>query len=361
MSKNVSCHVADLNNPSNIAAEIDQAIRECWIQSRPVYIALPTDMVEKKIEGSRLSTPLDLSFPPNDKEKEDYVVKVCLKYLTEAKSAVILVDACAIRHRALAETRALLKKTGLPVFVTPMGKGAIDEDLPNYGGVYAGEGSNAGVKDRVESSDLILYIGSLKSDFNTAGFSIKTSQMQTIDFHSNLVRVRHSEYPGVRMNGVLAKLADQIGEVSIEAGPHPHNQIPSSESADGVISQDWLWPRLGQWLRPADIVITETGTSNFGIWETRFPRNVAAISQVLWGSIGYATGALAGAALAAHELDHKGRTILWTGDGSFQLTAQEISTLVRRKLKAIVFVIVNDGFEIERQVSPTSHHQIISS
>ena len=35
-------------------------------------------------------------------------------------------------------------------------------------GVYAGDGSNPGVRERVESSDLILSIGAIKSDFNTA-------------------------------------------------------------------------------------------------------------------------------------------------------------------------------------------------
>lgn len=69
------------------------------VQSRPVYISLPTDIVEKKIEGERLKTPIDLSFAPNDVEAEDYAVDVVLKYLKEAKNPVILVDACAIRHR----------------------------------------------------------------------------------------------------------------------------------------------------------------------------------------------------------------------------------------------------------------------
>lgn len=88
-----------LNNAYDAAMLIDNAIKECWIQSRPVYISLPTDMVQKKIEGARLKTPLDLEFPPNDPEKEDYAVAVVLKYLKEAKNAIILVDACALRHR----------------------------------------------------------------------------------------------------------------------------------------------------------------------------------------------------------------------------------------------------------------------
>ena len=134
MSKDISCAMAKLNDPHEAATLIDHAIRECWIQSRPVYITLPTDMVEKKIEGERLKTPIDLSYPPNQAEKEDYVVQVVLKYLHEAKNPVILVDACAIRHRVLDEVHELIKQSGLPTFVAPMGKGAVDETLPTYGG-----------------------------------------------------------------------------------------------------------------------------------------------------------------------------------------------------------------------------------
>jgi pyruvate decarboxylase len=74
----------------------------------------------------------------------------------------------------------------------------------------------------------------------------------------------------------------------------------------------------------------------------------------LWGSIGYATGSAQGAALAAKELEEekgeKHRTILLTGEGSFQLTAQEVSTMIRRKLKPIIFLIVNEGYTIERMI-----------
>lgn len=351
MSREISCAVSMLNNQHEAAVLIDNAIRECYLKSRPVYISLPSDMVQRKIDGDRLNTPLDLEFAPNDQEAEDYVVDVVLKYLHEAKNPVILVDACAIRHRALKETHDLVEKSGIPTFVAPMGKGAVDETLPNYGGVYAGDGSNAGVRERVESADLVLSIGAIKSDFNTAGFTIRMSQLKTIDFHSYGVKVRYSEYPGVRMNGVLAKVTAKLGKLNIEAGPKPNNKIPEHEvsSSQSAITHAWLWPTLGQWLQKDDIVITETGTSNFGIWETRFPAGVNAISQVLWGSIGYATGSCQGAALAANEKNIK-RTILFTGDGSFQLTAQEVSTMIRNKLAPIIFIICNKGYTIERLI-----------
>lgn len=126
MSSRISCAVAKLTDASNTAEKIDHVLRECWIQSRPVYITLPTDIVQKKVEGQRLQTPINLSPTPIEEEKEEYVVGVVLKYLTSAKNPVILVDACAIRHRVLKETHDLIEKSGLPTFVAPMGKGAVD-------------------------------------------------------------------------------------------------------------------------------------------------------------------------------------------------------------------------------------------
>lgn len=353
MSAGISCAVAKLNDPTEAATLIDNALRECWIQSRPVYITLPTDMVQKKVEGERLDTPIDLSDPPVDPEKEDYVVEIVLRYLAAAKNPAILVDACAVRHRVLPEVHDFIRKSSLPVFVTPMGKSAVDETLPNYGGVYAGDGSNIGVRERLESADLVVSIGALKSDFNTTGFTYRIGQLKTIDFHSTMMRVRYSEYPGVGMKGVLRKVTDRLPKLNVEAAPPTsQNRIPSQEndvSRDSTISHAWFWPRMGQWLREDDIIVTETGTANFGIWETRFPKGVVALSQVLWGSIGYSVGACQGAALAAKETGDR-RTILFVGDGSLQLSAQEISTMIRHDLNPIIFCICNEGYTIERYI-----------
>lgn len=134
MSSSISCATAYLENSHDAASMIDHALRECWVKSRPVYITLPTDVVQKKVEGIRLKTPIDLSLAENDPEKEDYVVDVVLKYLHAAKNPIILVDACAQRHGVTHEVHELIQKSGLPVFVAPMGKGGVDETLPNFGG-----------------------------------------------------------------------------------------------------------------------------------------------------------------------------------------------------------------------------------
>ncbi|KAH6653746.1 thiamine diphosphate-binding protein [Truncatella angustata] len=350
MSKSVSVEIAKLNNPAEIAAQIDHALRECYLKSRPVYIMWPTDMVTIKVEGARLDTPIDLEEAKNEVEREDYVVDVILKYLHQAKNPVLLVDACAIRHRVLNEVHALIEKTQIPVFVTPMGKGAINETHEAFGGVYAGTASHPFVKEAVESSDLVLTVGALKSDFNTAGFSYRLSQLNTVDFHSTYCSVRYSEYPGVKMRGVLRKVAERVdlSQLTVQKAPKPPVTVAKAVGDNGPILQEWIWPRISGFLRDDDIVVTETGTANFGIWDTKFPKGVTGLNQTLWGSIGWAVGAWQGAALGAKDAGQNRRTILFEGDGSFQLTAQELSTVIRHQLDAIIFVICNDGYTIER-------------
>jgi indolepyruvate decarboxylase len=97
-------------------------------------------------------------------------------------------------------------------------------------------------------------------------------------------------------------------------------------------------------LRPNDILIAETGTSSMGLGFAHMPKGSTFQNQTLWGSIGWATPAAFGAALAAPDR----RTILVTGEGSHQLTAQEISQFYRFGLKPIIFVLNNDGYLIER-------------
>jgi indolepyruvate decarboxylase len=74
------------------------------------------------------------------------------------------------------------------------------------------------------------------------------------------------------------------------------------------------------------------------------PKGSSFHNQTLWGSIGWATPAAFGAALAAPAR----RVVLITGDGSHQLTAQEVSQFQRFGLKPIIFVLNNAGYLIER-------------
>jgi pyruvate decarboxylase len=114
-----------------------------------------------------LKTEINLTLPKNEEETEAEVLSTILDLIYKAKNPVVLADACSIRHHVVAETHELLDKLRIPGFVTPMGKGAVDETNSQYGGVYIGEISHPEVKEAVEASDLVLSIGALLSDFNT--------------------------------------------------------------------------------------------------------------------------------------------------------------------------------------------------
>jgi indolepyruvate decarboxylase len=103
---------------------------------------------------------------------------------------------------------------------------------------------------------------------------------------------------------------------------------------------------VARFLRPGDIVLADMGTAYFGAATHRLPRDVTFIGQPLWASIGYSLPALLGACLAAPGR----RGVLLIGDGAAQLTAQELSTILRAGLSPVVIVVDNDGYTIERAI-----------
>lgn len=82
-------------------------------------------------------------------------------------------------------------------------------------------------------------------------------------------------------------------------------------------------PALGtiSYLFETDIILTETGTSSFGLTNVVLPSNSTYIAQILWGAIGWSVGACLGAAMAAKENGNNRRVVLFVGDGSLQLVS----------------------------------------
>ncbi len=113
---------------------------------------------------------------------------------------------------------------------------------------------------------------------------------------------------------------------------------------DDPITVEALYPRWAEFLKPGDIVIGETGTVSMGLGFALMPKGATFHNQTLWGSIGWATPAAVGVAAAAPDRG----VVLLTGDGSHQLTAQEIGQFGRRGLKPVIFLLNNNGYLIER-------------
>lgn len=165
--------------------------------------------------------------------------------------------------------------------------------------------------------------------------------------HSDHTLVQYATYPDVSFHQLLPALTKVLERKTQLSTPPPDQglkvNIPDGPK-DKMVTQAAFWPMMGQFLRQDDVVVAETGTSSFGMIGTPLPKGATFVSQVLWGSIGWAGGSTLGALLAAEESATPRRVVVFTGEGSLQLTAQEVSTMVRLNLKPILVVLNNDGY-----------------
>ncbi|KAI4324515.1 hypothetical protein MLD38_029999 [Melastoma candidum] len=105
-------------------------------------------------------------------------------------------------------------------------------------------------------------------------------------------------------------------------------------------------PHIQKMLSSETAVIAETGDSWFNCQKLKLPKGCGYEFQMQYGSIGWSVGATLGYAQAAPEK----RVIACIGDGSFQVTAQDVSTMIRCGQRTIIFLINNGGYTIEVEI-----------
>lgn len=162
MVEHISVDSTVLLDPQTAPAEIDRCLTSMMQQSRPVYIGVPVDMSHLECDASALKTPLPRALSPNDPQLEKDVVGKLRKMMEQSKNPIIIVDGFAVRNNLQNQCQELSRLTGFPTFNTYMGKGGIDETMPNFGGLYTGAGTYEGVKKAVESADAVFWIGNVQ-------------------------------------------------------------------------------------------------------------------------------------------------------------------------------------------------------
>ncbi|OQE18616.1 hypothetical protein PENSTE_c017G04101 [Penicillium steckii] len=374
MYEKVTVAQADLIDVEHAPGEIDRVIRECVLMSRPVYIRLPMDLVDVLVPASLLATPLDLSPGVNDVSLQNGVCDMILNRIQVAKQPMILVDGGTSRYGLLKQTNALVKLTGFPTTTTPFGKGLLDETLSNFHGLYATVGSED-YSSYVEGCDLIINVGPVHSNVNTYYFATVPDKAVSISIERDSIQI------GERAWKISTPaLLDQVIATLEREGVPPMSSYPALQDVQKTLAslpivspsekfaQSIFWRRMSRFLRSGDIVLTETGTPSMGGRDFVLPKDTTIINSAIWLSIGFMLPAAQGAALAQRHLSGSenrvagGRTILFQGDGSFQMTAQELSTIIRQKLDVIIFLINNNGYTIERLIhGPEEHYNDVAS
>jgi indolepyruvate decarboxylase len=326
--------------PQNVAYETERLIAEALYHRRPVYMSFPGDLANQMVVSS--ARPLDP--PSSDPMILQSVTDAIIAALEGAHTACILPGVLAVRAGLRDALQSFVDACGLPFATMLMDKSVLEEQHPSYIGMYDGKLMDESVRAFVESTDLVLNIGAMMTDFSTGDFTAHLDPEKTINIRHHLTQVGTKVYPNVEMKDVLTELTRRVKKRSEKSPIKPVSLGAKVGSGSDPITAEALYPRWANFLKPNDILVAETGTSALGLAFALMPAGVTFHNQTLWGSIGWATPAAFGAAVAAPDR----RLVLLTGDGSHQLTAQEISQFGRRGLKPIVFVLNNSGYLIER-------------
>jgi indolepyruvate decarboxylase len=325
--------------PQNAAQETERLIHEAQYHRRPVYMAFPADLANQPLLAHCDPLPLPHSSP----EALDRVVRIVLDRLEGARSACLLAGMLVGRTGNRERLKALLDASGLPFTTMFMGKSVLDEHHPGYIGMYDGALLNEEVRAFVEGADFVLNVGAPMTDFNTGAFTAKVDPSRTVTIAHHHVEIDGKVIAQLEMDDVLHELSKRT-RYRDWMRPEPSTLGPLVGRPHDPIDAASLYPRWESFLRPEDIVIAETGTASMGLGFARLPPGATFHNQTLWGSIGWATPAAVGAALAAPDR----RVVLITGDGSHQLTVQELGLFGRLGLRPVVFVLNNNGYLIER-------------
>ncbi|WBA55539.1 thiamine pyrophosphate-binding protein [Providencia sp. 21OH12SH02B-Prov] len=340
MSQHLSCAHAILT-PENCIAETERLIATALHERRPVYIGLPSDYAVMPVIADK-NTEETIIHKSNSASLSSAVTAI-LEKLNSSQKACIIPGILSARLGYTDDVQAIIDKTGLPYATMFMDKSIVSESNPSYMGIYNGKLMNTQVGNFVESCDCVMGIGAVLTDFNSGSFTATIRPENRINILADHVKVGSAIYPQVYMHDVLAQLK-QLAPALNHPGIKAQDLGAPIQGENGQITAGYLYPRLEKMFKKDDIIIAETGTASMGLGFALLPENAQFHNQTLWGSIGWATPAAFGAAIAE---PHR-RVILVTGEGSHQLTAQEVSQFARFGLKPIIFVLNNDGYLIER-------------
>lgn len=336
------CEATAFLDEDNAKSEIDRILSVFVNQKKPVYVVIPMDTCLVEIENDP-----KIELLTSDEKNLEEAVKHALKLINKAKSPLILADVLIKRFRARKEFDELLEKTKLPVTNLLMGKGIVEAENKMYLGTFLSEYENIIAHDALQDSDCVISIGVVNSDLNTYRTGLPFKPADFIEVQGTFTIIEHKKYENILMKDVLNELSGKIGLKTV-AMPEKKPSFPTVAEPDNTkLNSQYIYPRIQEFLKPNDIIFVETGIIPHGFAPTRLQKNTEINTQTLWGSIGWATAASLGGQMAAKDR----RTILLTGEGSHQLTCNEIATMMRNNLKPIIIVFNNSGYTIERVLS----------
>jgi TPP-dependent 2-oxoacid decarboxylase len=354
-----------IDNPTTAAKEIDRVLSSAMRYKRPVYIELPRDKV---------STPISIYYQeqyPDSSSKYSKSIKTgegelqekrdidsmqealseAIEMINSSKQPVIIAGVEIHRFGLQNKLLQLVTKTNIPAVATVLSKSVISEDHPLYLGVYEGAMGHESVREYVESSDCLILLGALMTDINFGITPTPIEPSKSIYVTTEKLSVKHHNFENILLHDYLTglieaplarkdfMLAGKQGNVN-----NKNKNKRFSAARNQRITVKRLFERLNFSITDNVIVIADIGDSLFGALDLIIHGQTDFLSPAYYCSMGFAVPAAIGARLANPRL----RPIVIVGDGAFQMTGMEISTISRFALNPLIIVLNNNGYGTER-------------
>ena len=345
-----------LDDASQAADRIDRALAACLHHKRPVYIEIPVDVVHQPciVPTTYPAVAAKLTNPAALQE----AVAEAAELLNKATNPVILAGVEFHRFDLEDKLLKLLEISGYPIATTMLGKSCISEMHPQFIGNYMGGLSREYIRARIENADCILCLGAIMSDMNLGGNTAKLDDLKLINANSEKVKIKHHFYQPIYLGDFIEGLINKLEykeAATLDIKPSSYSlDRPFVPQPDTKLTNIRFYERVNHFLEDDSIVISDTGDAIVATMDLLMRERAHFIGQAFYLSIGYSIPACLGAMMAE---PHR-RPIVFVGDGAFQMTAQELSTIIRHKLNPIIFLINNDGYTIERVIQDNTYNDI---
>jgi len=341
------CAGTETNDPMTAFSEIDRVLAMCARFKRPVYLEIPRDMVHVR---PGISPPYKHPELRSDTRALEEAVDETVERIRVARQPVFLLGVEVHRFGLQEEVVRLAESSGIPMAATMLGKGVVAETHPLYMGLYEGALGREEVTKYVEASDCVIMLGTFMTDINLGIYTAELDLADCIYATSEQLRVRYHHFHDVRLEDFIRSLAARHPRPSQPPSPAPTDwrKEPFSLQPDQRVTITRMIDRLDEQLGDGTVVIADVGDALFAATELTTHGRSEFISPAYYTSMGFSVPA----ALGVHMARPKARVVAIVGDGAFQMTGMELSSLVRHKLPTVVIVLDNSGYGTERLLHP---------